>query len=96
MAIINQGQVVLQGEPSRILDEVRGRIWRRTVPRSQADEYRARHEVISARLAAGASVLHVYAEQDPGDGFEQVEPDLEDVYFHRLAASHGGRVPVEA
>ncbi len=96
MAIINKGTVVLQGEPKRILDEVRGRIWRRTVPRNQADDYRARFNVISARLAAGASVLHVYAEQDPGDGFEQVEPDLEDVYFHRLAAASGGRVPVEA
>ena len=96
MAIINKGEVVLQGEPARILDEVRGRIWRRTVPRAHADDYRARHSVISARLAGGASVLHVYAEQDPGDGFEQVEPDLEDVYFHRLAAASGGRVPAEA
>ncbi len=96
MAIINKGQVVLQGEPARILDEVRGRIWRRTVPRSQADDYRARYEVISARLAAGATVLHVYSADHPGDGFEQVEPGLEDVYFHRLAQASGGRVPVEA
>ncbi len=89
MAIINKGEVVLQGAPARILDEVRGRIWRRTVPRSQAEEIRARHQVISARLAAGAIVLHVYSAEDPGDGFEQVEPDLEDVYFHRLAESAG-------
>ncbi|MBK6488466.1 MAG: ABC transporter ATP-binding protein [Gemmatimonadetes bacterium] len=96
MAIINKGQVVLQGEPSRILEEVRGRIWRRTVPRAQADAYRARHEVISSRLAAGATLLHVYHETDPGDGFEAVEPGLEDVYFHRLATLSGGRVPVDA
>ena len=94
MAIINMGRVVLQGEPARILDEVRGRIWRRTVPRAEADGYRARYEVISARLAAGASVLHVYSAERPDDGFEQVEPDLEDVYFHRLAQASGGRVPV--
>ncbi|MEP6834389.1 MAG: ABC transporter ATP-binding protein [Gemmatimonas sp.] len=96
MAIINKGEVVLQGVPARILDEVRGRIWRRTVPRTQADDYRARYQVISARLSAGASVLHVFSEEDPGDGFEQVAPDLEDVYFHRLAAASGGRVPAEA
>ncbi|MCE2941023.1 MAG: ABC transporter ATP-binding protein [Gemmatimonadota bacterium] len=96
MAIINQGTVIVQGAPQRILDEVRGRIWRRTVPRSQAEDYKARYEVISARLAAGSTVLHVYAESAPGDGFEAVEPVLEDVYFHRLAAAGGGRVPVEA
>ena len=96
MAIINKGEVVVHGAPSRILDEVRGRIWRRTVPRAQADAYKAQYQVISTRLAAGSTVLHVYAESDPGDGFVSVEPDLEDVYFHRLAAASGGTVPVEA
>jgi ABC-type multidrug transport system ATPase subunit len=96
MAIINTGSVILQGDPNRILDEVRGRIWRLTVPRASADAYRARHEVISTRLAAGATVLHVYSEDNPGDGFVEVEPALEDVYFHRLASASGGRVPVDA
>jgi ABC-type multidrug transport system ATPase subunit len=95
MAIINRGEVVVHGAPQQILDEVRGRIWRRTVPRAQTESYKARHEVISTRLAAGSTVLHVYAESDPGDGFVSVEPDLEDVYFHRLALASGGRVPVE-
>jgi ABC-type multidrug transport system ATPase subunit len=96
MAIINRGRVVVQGEPARLLDEVRGRIWRRTVPRSQVDAYRARLEVISTRLSAGSTVLHVHAPTDPGDGFVSVEPSLEDVYFHRLAEASGGRVPAEA
>jgi ABC-type multidrug transport system ATPase subunit len=95
MAIINKGQVVVHGAPARILEEVRGRIWRRTVPRAQADAYKAQYQVISTRLAAGSTVLHVYAESDPGDGFVQVEPDLEDVYFHRLAVASGGTVPAE-
>lgn len=85
MAIINHGSVIAQGTPSQLLDEVRGRIWRRTIPRHLADEYRARHQVISSRLAARNTVLHVYSERDPGDGFEAVEPDLEDLYFARLA-----------
>jgi ABC-2 type transport system ATP-binding protein len=95
MAIINRGEVIVRGAPQQILDEVRGRIWRRTVPRVQADRYKAEYAVISTRLAAGNTVLHVYAESDPGDGFVAVEPDLEDVYFHRLAAASGGRLPVE-
>jgi len=96
MAIINNGKVILQGAPARILDEVRGRMWRKSVPRAQADEYRTRYQVISASLLAGATVLHVYAETDPGDGFEPVAPDLKDVYFHRLADATGGVVPAEA
>jgi hypothetical protein len=47
--------------------------------------------VISSRLAAGRTVVHVFGEQCPEDGFQQVEPDLKDVYFstikrHRKAA----------
>lgn len=95
MAIINHGQVVVQGQPQRILDEVRGQIWRRTIPRHQADEYKARYQVISSHLSAGSTVLHVFATSDPGDGFVAVEPDLEDVYFHRLAMASGGRRPEE-
>ena len=96
MAIIDKGEVILQGTPRGILDEVRGRMWRKTVPRGEADACRARYQVISASLLAGKTVLHVYAESDPGDGFESVAPDLKDVYFHRLAEAAGGVVPVEA
>lgn len=84
MAIINRGQVVVQGEPERIIDEVRGRIWRRTVPRAHAEYFARDHHVISTRMVAGNTVLHVYADDNPGDGFVAVEPDLEDVYFYTL------------
>lgn len=95
MAIINKGRVVVQGEPERILEDVRGRIWRCVIPRQQVDDYKARFQVISSRMAAGNTIVHVYAEASPGDGFVQVEPDLEDVYFHRLAEVSGGQVPNE-
>jgi len=65
---------------------VRGCVWRRTVSRRDAEPLAARHEVLSRKLAAGHSVLRVFSDTHPGDGFAAAEPDLEDVYFHRLAA----------
>lgn len=59
MAILNKGQVVVRGAPERLLDDVRGHIWRRVVPRAQVDDYRARFQVLSSRMAAGHLVLHV-------------------------------------
>jgi hypothetical protein len=41
--------------------------------------------VLSTRLFAGRTVLHVLADEDPGDGFAPVEAGLEDVYFSALA-----------
>lgn len=84
MAIINQGEVILSGDPSRVLEDVRGRIWRRSVAKPDLPAMQQRFDVISTRLVAGMPVVHVYSETDPGEGFMPVEPDLEDVYFHRI------------
>ena len=37
-----------------------------------------------ARLVGGRTVIHAFAEAEPGDGWEPVAPDLEDVYFTTL------------
>ena len=40
--------------------------------------------LISKRLFAGRIKVHVYAQSCPGDGFQSVQPDLEDAYFTSL------------
>ena len=87
MAIINQGQVVLQGDPQQVLDEVRGRIWRKRISKSELPALQATMDVISVRLVAGDPVIHVYSDSAPGDGFTAVEPNLEDVYLHRVGTA---------
>jgi hypothetical protein len=44
----------------------------------------ANYSVLSTRLGAGHPVIHVFADTNPEEGFEQVAPDLEDVYFRCL------------
>ena len=48
--------------------------------------------VISTKLLAGRTVVHVYDDSSPGAGFETVEPDMKDVYFSVMARHHGQRV----
>lgn len=86
MAIINQGQVVLSGDPAQAIEALRGRVWRRAVPRAELPAFTAAHDVISTRLVAGTPVAHVYSDGDPGVGFAAVDAGLEDVYFHQLGA----------
>jgi len=89
MAILNQGRIAARGEPQALIDAVDGKIWRKRVERSELEALHAAHQVISARLAQGRTVVHVYADGDPGDGFEAAAPTLEDVYF---AVIRGGAV----
>ena len=86
MAIINQGEVVLAGDPGSVIEELRGRVWRCSVPRADLAEFALSHDVISTRLVAGTPVVHVYSEVNPGPGFSPVDAGLEDVYFHRLGS----------
>jgi hypothetical protein len=47
------------------------------------------HQVISTKLLSARTIVHIYSQQDPGNGFVLVEPDLEDVYFSTIAGYHG-------
>jgi len=87
MAIINEGEVVLQGDPSEVLDDVRGHIWRKKIRKSELADVQAAMQVISVRLVAGDPIVHVYSDTAPGDGFTAVEPMLEDVYLHRVGSA---------
>jgi ABC-type multidrug transport system ATPase subunit len=81
MAIIHHGRVVSSGDPLALVDALRGRVWKRVL---QANEpLDPALEVLSTRRLAGKTVVHVHAASAP-DGFEPVEPDLEDVYFRAI------------
>ena len=73
--------------PLDLIQSTKGRIWMKVIERAELDAYKSSHEVISTRLFAGRTVVHILADRDPGQGFEQVAGGLEDVYFSTLAAS---------
>ena len=87
MAILAGGRVLRQGSPAALIRQLDGRLWRKTVAKRSVDDYRARLNVISTRMFAGETQLHVLAEGQPESGFEAVAPTLEDVYFSTLAGS---------
>ena len=91
MAIIDRGEILLETEPLRAVGELKGWIWRRVIDRGALAEVEREHAVISTKLLAGRTVVHVHAGTSPGAGFEPVEPDLKDVYFSTMAGHHGRR-----
>jgi len=85
MAIISNGQVVLEGAPEEMLERLKGGIWSILV--KSEEEFKAvstQFKLVSTKLLGGAHELRIHSETDPGEGFRAVEPDLEDVYFLTL------------
>jgi len=88
MAIIDRGEILLEAEPLQAVEKLQGRIWRRVIDRGALARIESEYKVVSTKLHAGRTVVHVYAEESPGADFDTVQPDLEDVYFSALAG-HG-------
>jgi ABC-type multidrug transport system ATPase subunit len=84
MAIIHQGRVLLQGNPLQSIESLRGKIFRKFVNRENLAAYHQDYAVIAERRLQGKPLIHIYRDVAPGDGFEAVEADLNDVYFARL------------
>ncbi len=87
MAVILDGKIIRQGAPADLVQSLKGRIWRKSISKAELEDCRARYAVISNRLYAGRTVIHVLADADPGDGFTPIEGGLEDLYFSTLAAA---------
>jgi ABC-2 type transport system ATP-binding protein len=91
LGIMGNGRILKTGEPRRLIDELRGRLWSCVVPRSAAADMRTSHNVLSCRLKAGLMEVRVIADQAPV-AMTAATPTLEDVYFatlqqHGLAAN---------
>jgi ABC-2 type transport system ATP-binding protein len=84
MAIMNKGKVLLTGRPTDAIGALQDRVWRKVVAKDALPHYEKNFTLLSTRLVGGEPVIHIHSDVPPGDGFERVAPDLEDVYFQRL------------
>jgi ABC-type multidrug transport system ATPase subunit len=85
MAVLASGKILLEGNPITLTDKMNGRIWRKTVSQQEASEIEKNLQVISKRLFAGQTIIHVLADRAP-DGFDTTPANLEDVYFSTIHA----------
>ncbi|PCI65440.1 MAG: multidrug ABC transporter ATP-binding protein [Gammaproteobacteria bacterium] len=83
MAVLASGKIILQGDPIQLTDKLKGQIWKKSVSQSEVTQIEKNLNVISKRLFAGQTIVHVIAENAP-QGFDEAPANLEDVYFSTL------------
>jgi len=84
MAIINKGKVIIQGNPLQIMENLQGRLYEKTIPKNELEQYQKEFQVISDRLYLGKQIIHVVSDTHPGPGFKSIEANLEDVYMSQI------------
>src|SRR5690606_36774576 len=65
MAIIDRGRILLEAEPLRAIEEMKGRIWRSVIERTALHVLEREHAVISTKLLAGRIVVRVFSDRAP-------------------------------
>ncbi len=85
MAIISNGEVLLEGAPNDALSTLANRIWSKMVTdEAELAALETEFQIVSVQLLGGSHEVRIYSEFAPGHGFTQVDPNLEDVYFLSL------------
>jgi len=87
LAVLAGGQILIAGEPSELVDTLKGKIWRKIINKEELESHQSEFKIISTRLKAGKTLVHAMSDEQPGESFEQLTADLEDVYFSTLFES---------
>lgn len=86
MAMISNGELLIEGAPGETLEKIRGRIWTKIAASdAEREAIEKSMTVVSSHLVGGQHELRVYAESAPGAGFSATDAELEDVYFLTLS-----------
>lgn len=84
MAILANGEIISEGNPTDLVASIEGRIWTKIIPKSDIESYKKAFDVISTKLVSGETQIRVISEQKPEVGFDMITPNLEDYYFATL------------
>lgn len=84
MAIINKGEVVAKGHPQDLIHSLSGKVFKKVIEKQALDYHKNNYRVISNKLSAGKTEIHITSVNQQEQGFELATPGLEDVYFDKI------------
>lgn len=85
MAILSNGNILVTGNPSELVQGIKGKIWSKIISKTDLEAYKNAFSVISSTLVSGETQIKVLSDTKPEEGFSPVRADLEDFYFTTLA-----------
>ena len=84
MAILSNGEIISEGNPTELVASIDGKIWTKIIPKMDIEIYKKAFNVISTKLVSGETQIRVLSDDKPEAGFAMISPNLEDYYFATL------------
>ena len=88
MAIIDKGRIILKENTLDAMSQLKGKIWEKEILKGELPKHEEKYDVISTRLFAGTTFIRIYSETNPENGFSNIKPSVEDVYFYHLTQAN--------
>ena len=92
MAIINRGEVLLNGKPLELIKKIENKVYQKTIDKSELSRHKQEYMVIGEKLFLGKPIIHILSDTDPKNGFKLIEASLEDVYFSQIFNSNKNNI----
>lgn len=92
MAIINRGEVLLNGKPLELIKKIENKVYQKTIDKSKLSRHKQEYMVIGEKLFLGKPIIHILSDTDPKNGFKRIEASLEDVYFSQIFNSNKNNI----
>lgn len=84
-AIICGGEVMLIATPQEAVAQMQGKVWTKSIDKTELEAERANHKVISTQLSGGKLFIRIVGDEMTEGGYVAAEPTLEDVYFNTIS-----------
>lgn len=84
MAILSNGEIISEGNPTKLVATIDGKIWTKIIPKKDIEIFKKAFHVISTKLVSGETQIRVLSDKKPKAGFDMITPNLEDYYFATL------------
>ncbi|WP_350284469.1 ABC transporter ATP-binding protein [uncultured Croceitalea sp.] len=84
MAIINKGKVLKKGNPLKLIAQLEGKVYQKTIQKNELATYKRLYNVISVKFFQGEPIIHIICDEHPNNDFISIKADLEHVYFSQI------------
>jgi ABC-2 type transport system ATP-binding protein len=88
LAIMNLSETVYHSSPQIAIEELNNKLFQKIVIREELQDYAKEFKIISNKMVGGRPLIYVFSDAYPQNGFEQVTPNLEDVFFSKINTSN--------
>jgi len=92
MALLNNGGIVFNGSPQKLIAKANGHVWRIAASDSDMEKIKEAYPVISTVPSAYGYDVQVVGAELAGFRGEEVEPNLEDAYVYFMEVLKDGEI----